>query len=195
MRHDVAVVILAGGEGSRIGGGKPLKRLAGERLIDRALRTAASWSDQIAVAVRDPRQVEWVNASVITDEPEIGGPLAGLVAALRFAAHSGRELLLTIPADTPFLPAELLDRLLSEMGECGCALASSGQQIHPVCGLWRTSAVEQVRSYLAGTRRSLKGFAELVGFREVEWPSQPFDPFFNINTEGDLARAEPRARH
>ena len=195
MRHDVAVIVLAGGEGVRIGGGKPLKTLAGERLIDRALRTAASWSDQIAVAVRDPAQVEWVNAPVVTDEPEIGGPLAGLVAALRFAAHSGRKLVLTIPADTPFLPADLLGRLRSEIGNCSCALASSGQQIHPVCGLWRTSVLKQVRSYLAGTRRSVKGFAELVGFREVEWPSEPFDPFFNINTEGDLARAEPRARH
>ena len=194
MSDDVAVVILAGGEGSRIGGAKPLKRLAGERLIDRALRTAASWSNQIAIAVRNPGQVEWVNAPVITDEPEIGGPLGGLVAALRFAAHSGRELVLTIPADTPFLPAELLDRLLSEMGECGCAIAASGGHLHPVCGLWRTSVLEQVRSYVAGTRRSLKGFAELVDFREVEWPSEPFDPFFNINTEGDLARAEPRAR-
>ena len=116
MRHDVAVIVLAGGEGVRIGGGKPLKTLAGERLIDRALRTAASWSDQIAVAVRDPAQVEWVNAPVVTDEPEIGGPLAGLVAALRFAAHSGRELVLTIPADTPFLPADLLGRLRSEIG-------------------------------------------------------------------------------
>ena len=48
------MVILAGGEGSRIGGGKPLMRLAGERLIDRALRTARGWSDLIAVAVRDP---------------------------------------------------------------------------------------------------------------------------------------------
>ena len=58
MSEDVAVVILAGGEGTRIGGGKPLRRLAGERLIDHALRTAHGWSNMVAVAVRDPGQME-----------------------------------------------------------------------------------------------------------------------------------------
>lgn len=193
MSEDVAVVILAGGEGTRIGGGKPLRRLAGERLIDHALRTADGWSNMVAVAVRDPGQMEWVNAPVIADEPNIGGPLAGLVAALRLAAKSGRAFVLTIPADTPFLPLDLLDRLRSEIAEGNCALASSGEQLHPICGLWRTSMLDQVATYLAGERRSLKGFATLIGFREVEWPSEPFDPFFNINTADELARAERRA--
>lgn len=192
MRHDVAIVILAGGEGRRIGGGKPLRRLAGERLIDRALRTARNWSDLIAVAVREPEQVEWVNAPVIIDELNIGGPLAGLVAALGFAARSGREFLLTIPADTPFLPSDLLDRLHFEIGKRSCALAASDGRLHPVCGLWRTSAVTRVDDYLAGQRRSIRGFAALIGFCKAEWPSEPFDLFFNINTIDDLARAEPR---
>jgi molybdopterin-guanine dinucleotide biosynthesis protein A len=194
MRSDVAVVILAGGEGSRIGGSKPLRRLAGERLIDRALRTARSWSDLLAVAVRDPAQVEWVNAPVITDEPNIAGPLAGLVAALRFAARSDRQFVLTIPADTPFLPSDLLDRLHSEIGEHSCALASSGGQIHPVCALWRPDALHRFASFVAGGRRSLKAFAALVGFREVEWPCEPVDPFFNINTADEMAAAERRAK-
>lgn len=193
MRVDVAVVILAGGEGRRIGGGKPLRRLAGERLVDRALRTARSWSDLVAVAVRDPAQVEWVNAPVITDERDIGGPLAGLVAALRFAGRSERQLVLTIPADTPFLPSNLLDRLHAEIGDRSCALASSGGQIHPVCGLWRTNAVQRLPAYLAGGRRSLKAFAALVGFSEVEWPCEPVDPFFNINTTDEMIEAERRA--
>jgi len=193
MMGDVAVVILAGGEGKRIGGDKPLRRLAGERLIDRALRSTRGWSDLIAVAVRDPTQVERVDVPIITDEPGIGGPLAGLVAALRFAALFERPFLLTIPADSPFLPSDLLDRLCSEIGDRNCALASSGEQIHPVCGLWRTNALHRVPSYLAGRRRSLKAFAALVGFCEVEWPCESVDPFFNINTTDELAQAEGRA--
>jgi molybdopterin-guanine dinucleotide biosynthesis protein A len=194
MSDDVAVVILAGGEGRRIGGGKPLKRLAGERLIDRALRTARGWSDLIAVAVRDPSQIERVNAQIITDEPGIGGPLAGLLAALTFAAGSGREFVLIIPTDTPFLPSDLLDRLHADIGDRSCAFATSGGHLHPVCGLWRTSAATRARDYLAGERRSLKAFAALVGCKKVEWPSEPFDPFFNINSEGDLTEVERRTR-
>lgn len=192
MSADLAVVILAGGEGSRIGGGKPLKRLAGERLIDRALRIAGRWSDLIAIAVREPAQVRPVNATLIADEPHVGGPLAGLAAALRFGAESDRAFVLTIPADTPFLPKDLADRLRSAIGEGECALACSGGQIHPACGLWRASALNLLATYLAGERRSLKGFAALVGFREVEWKSDPLDPFFNINTPDDLAEAETR---
>jgi molybdopterin-guanine dinucleotide biosynthesis protein A len=193
MRSKVAVVILAGGEGRRIGGEKPLRRLAGERLIDRALRTARSWSDLVAVAVRDPAQVDWVNAPIITDEPDIDGPLAGLEAALRFGARSGREFVLTIPADSPFLPPDLADRLCKEIGTRNCSIASSNGHLHPVCGLWRTSAARHVRDYLAGERRSVKAFAEFVGFEEVQWACEPFDPFLNINTADELARAEHRA--
>ena len=193
MRPNVAVVILAGGEGSRIGGAKPLQLLAGERLIDRALRQAAGWSNLVAIAVRDPAQVEPVHVPMIPDVPEIAGPLGGLAAALRFVGGGGAEFVLTIPTDMPFLPGDLLGRLFAAIGEHACALASSGGHVHPVCGLWRTSAVDRVDEYLAGGRRSLKGFAQMIGCRKVAWPVEPLDPFFNVNTAEELAHAERHA--
>lgn len=190
MRSDVAAVILAGGEGSRIGGNKPLLKLAGERLIDRAVRLARGWSEVIAVAVRDPAQVGHVDAPTIADDSTIEGPMGGLASALHFAADAGCTFGLTIPADMPFLPADLLDRLAAEIGGSACALASSGGHFHPVCGLWRTGALERLGDYLVGERRSLRGFADMVGYRAVEWAGEPLDPFFNINTADDLAAAE-----
>lgn len=192
MRRDVAVIILAGGEGRRIGGRKPLRRFDRDRLIDRALRAARSWSDLVALAVRDGAQVELVDAEIIQDDAGVEGPLAGLIAGLRFARTAGRSLVLTIPADMPFLPPDLVDRLLPAIGGQGCAIASSGGHLHPVCALWQTSAAEHFGSYLAGRRRSLKGFAALIGFREVEWATRPHDPFFNINSAADLAEAKRR---
>lgn len=193
MMSHLAVVILAGGEGRRIGGDKPLLMLAGERLIDRALRQARTWSDIIAVTARHPAQIEPLNATVIIDDQHIAGPLAGLVSALRFGAKAGRAFVLTTGADMPFLPRDLPGHLLSSIGDAGCAIPSSGGHIHPVCGLWRTSAVDQLPSYLDGGRRSLKGFATLVGFREVTWPHSTVDPFFNINMAEDLLEAQRRA--
>jgi molybdopterin-guanine dinucleotide biosynthesis protein A len=98
MRSDVAVVILAGGESRRIGGGKPLKQFAGERLIDSALRNARSWSSIAAVAVRGRAQVDPVNVPIVTDEPEFGrptgrsrfGPLLRLRFRLRIRPHDSR---------------------------------------------------------------------------------------------------------
>ena len=192
MRDDVAVVILAGGEGKRIGGDKPLRILAGERLIDRALRNAFRWSTLVAVAVRDPAQVEPVAVPAIADRHDIAGPVAGLLSALRFGAELDCRQVLTIPADMPFLPPDLVSRLRLAIGEIGCALASSSGHVHPVCGLWRVSALDRSEEYLASGRRSLRGFAELVGCVPVDWAAEPFDPFFNINTAQELTEAKRR---
>jgi molybdopterin-guanine dinucleotide biosynthesis protein A len=191
MRNDVAVVILAGGEGRRIGGGKPLRTFAGERLIDRAVTLARSWSDGVAIAVRDRSQVGSVPVDLISDQ-DVPGPLGGLISGLKFAARERREFLLAIPADMPFLPPDLLDLLGQAIGDLRCALAASGGQLHPVCGLWRADAIDRAAGYAAAGRRSLKGFAEVVGFVAVAWPSEPVDPFFNINTSDDLAEAARR---
>lgn len=192
LSNDTAVVVLAGGDGSRIGGNKPRLTLAGERLIERTLRQALTWSDAVAVSIRHPAQVEPLDAQLITDAEDVAGPLAGLVSALRFGARSRREFVLTTAVDMPFLPQDLPDRLLEAIGDMVCAIPSSCGQLHPVCSLWRTSAAEKLEDYLSGAQRSLKGFATLVGFREVDWPCEPFDLFFNINTSDELLEAQRR---
>jgi molybdopterin-guanine dinucleotide biosynthesis protein A len=188
---DVAVVVLAGGEGSRIGGRKPLRRLGGERLIDRAVRLARRWSDCVAVAVRDPAQLPDLDARLMQDNP-VEGPLGGLIAALGLARAAGKPLLLVIPADTPFLPDNLLARLREGLGRDGCVLASSGGRVHPVCSLWRAEVVPRASGYIETGRRSLRGYAEFVGMGTIEWPAEPRDPFFNINSAEDLEVAEKR---
>ena len=187
MSARFAIVVLAGGEGRRIGGGKPLRRLGGETLIARAVRTAEGWSDLVRIAVRGPAQVPW---DTIRDDPRIAGPLGGLAAGLRFARTAGRKALLALPCDMPFLPASVPERLAAEIGEECAAVAVSGGEIHPICALWRVEALEGLDSYLATGRRSLRGFAEAVGYAAVEWPTEPFDPFYNVNNEEDLKNAE-----
>jgi molybdopterin-guanine dinucleotide biosynthesis protein A len=185
-----AVVVLAGGEGRRIGGGKPLRRLAGETLVARAVRTARGWSDEVRVAVRDEAQVEGVDVTLLHDDPEIEGPLAGIAAALRFARARGDVAVLTITCDSPFLPEDLATRFAAAIGDRAVAVAASGGRIHPACALWRVAALDGLPAYLATGRRALGGFAEAVGYVEVEWPAVPVDPFFNVNSAGDLERAE-----
>ncbi|HET8750196.1 MAG TPA: molybdenum cofactor guanylyltransferase [Sphingomicrobium sp.] len=190
MSTDTAIVVLAGGDGSRIGGSKPLRRLAGERLIDRALRLALGWSDTVAIALRDPAQARDVDARFLIDVPRVEGPLAGLITAMEYARDSDTPFVLTIPADMPFLPTDLLQRLRSAIGASACAMARSGGHFHPVCGLWAVSALDSLDLYLETGRRSLKGFAETVGFVAVEWRIERSDPFFNVNDRADLHAAE-----
>jgi molybdopterin-guanine dinucleotide biosynthesis protein A len=171
----VRIVILAGGAGRRIGGGKPLRMLGGETLLARALTLARSWSDEVLIA--DGK----------TDVLGLEGPLGGVAAALGLDGD-----VLTIPCDMPFLPADLPERL--GRTSAPAAVAESGGRLHPVCALWRAHAGESLAAYAASGRRSLHGFAEAVGYEAVAWRTDPFDPFFNVNDANDLARAEAMLR-
>ena len=180
-----AVLILAGGEGSRIGGDKPLRTLGGRTLLDRAIDRASRWSDCVAIAARDAAQVGDTRLRVLLDPPGLEGPLGGLASAQRLE----RPTVLTIPCDMPFLPDDLSERLAEALAGRGAALAASGGHVHPVCALWRSDALARLAVYAASGRRSLIGFAETVGYAAVEWPG---DPFFNVNSLEDLAEAEAR---
>lgn len=189
----IAAVILAGGEGSRIGGDKPMRLLGQTTLLDRAIDYASGLSDTVAVAVRD-QQLGDTRVAIIRDDPTIDGPLAGLVAALHFAHNEGADAVLTLPTDMPFLPPELANRLAEGLASNRAAIARSGGHLHPVCGLWLTAALDFVPEYLASGRRSLRGLAETVGYAVVDWPTDPEDPFFNINTSADLVEAKRRTQ-
>jgi len=173
-----------------MGGNKPLRMLGGVSLLDRAIAYANRLTSLSAIAVRREGQAGNVEIPLLRDDAEIEGPLAGLVTALRFARDEGADAVLTIPADMPFLPLDLAERLSGGLVRTGAAIASSGGHLHPVCGAWSVGALDLIPAYLACGKRSLKGFAEKVGCVAVDWPIEPVDPFFNINSAQDLARAE-----
>jgi molybdopterin-guanine dinucleotide biosynthesis protein A len=184
-RGGVAVLVLAGGEGRRLGGGKPLRRVGKRTLLDHAIERGQQWSDTVAVAAKSADQVGHCDLPVLIDQPGIGGPLAGLASARLL----GCPLVLTIPCDMPFLPDDLMVRLTAALGNEGASLASSGGRIHPVCGLWRRESLMQLPAYFATGRRSIMGFAEVIGHATVGWDG---DWFVNVNTPIDLAQAERR---
>ncbi len=179
------IVILAGGEGRRIGGSKPLRRIGGKSLIDIAADRARSWSDRIAVSARSADQVPGARHPVLLDPAGLEGPLAGLAAALKTAG----DRVLTIPCDMPFLPDDLPERLEAALGDREAALAASEGQVHAVCGLWRTRVLPRLYEYASTGRRSMIGLAEVVGFVAVEWPDSLL---FNVNDPAGLAEAERR---
>lgn len=191
MSAKTAVVVLAGGEGRRMGGGKPLRAYGEATLVAHAVALARRWSPLVAVAVRAPGQVAGqVDAPLVLDDPGLGGPIAGLAAALAFAREQGADRLLTIPCDAPRLPDDLLARLSAALdGGAEVAVPASGGDLHPDCALWRVEAAERLEPYLAGGGSSLRGFAAACGMDRVEWPDK--GAFANANTPQDLAALQP----
>lgn len=176
-----------------MGGAKPLRRLGQTTLVGRALALARTYSRDVAVAVRDGAQVaRAVDAPLLLDDPAIEGPLAGLASALRFAARRGADCVLTLPCDSPCLPPDLATRLRGALTDSRpVAMGQSAGRMHPVCAVWRVETLDALPAYLATGRRSLGGFAAVVGMTAVDWPYAEFDPFANANTPGELAALQP----
>ena len=196
MRLHMAVVVLAGGEGRRMGGEKPRMAWGRTTLIGHALAQARALGRDVAVAVREERQVEGdVEARLLLDEPAIEGPLAGLASALGFARGIGADCVLTLPCDAPRLPSDLAERLVVGLGSgFDVAVARSDGRLHPTCALWRATARDALPAYLATGRRSLNGFAATLGMSPVDWSAMGGDRFANANTPEELATLQPLAR-
>ena len=186
----IPVIIAAGGDGSRLGGDKPNRLLAGERLIDRALIQARNWSCDIAVALRAETALALPpTIPTLTDAETNGGPLSALANALSYGVQQRASHVLLIACDMPFLPRNLLTTLLA-YADNGAVIAKSDERLHPACSLWPATAVHSLNDYAATGRRSLLGLAERIGFVTAEWSAIPIDPFFNINSNEDLRMAE-----
>lgn len=188
---NILPAILAGGEGRRMGGAKPLRPWGEASLVVNALRLASAAGEAPILVLRRPDQAGELPARIVLDRPDVEGPLGGLAAALGEARRMGRDAVLTLPCDMPLLPADLGARLAERLEGEPRALAAApraGDQIHPVCALWRTGSLDRLEAYLASGRRSLHGFATACEALIVDWPQDCEPLFANANTPEELAQ-------
>lgn len=190
-------LVLAGGLARRMGGGdKALIEIGGRTILDRVLETLRPQCKAIILnANGDPSRFAAFGLPVIPDDiPDFAGPLAGILAGLDWMAKNapGTEWMVSVPGDCPFLPHDLVRRLHAARLEAGepLACARSGEWRHPVAGLWQVALRDDLRRAL--TQEGLHKIEVWTGRHGVaiaEWPDRPFDPFFNVNTPEDRARA------
>lgn len=194
MSGGVVAVVLAGGAGQRMGGGKPLRAWGETTLLARALVLAGGYASQIAVAAREVDQLGvGVDAPILLDRPDVPGPLAGLTSALAFARARGAARVQLLACDMPALPADLARRLSGALASgAAVALPASNGRLHPVCGLWSIEVEPMLTQYLAQGRSSLRGLAETAGLMVADWGVIVPDPFVNLNTLAELQAQQPR---
>lgn len=192
----IAGLILAGGQSRRFGGDKSQAKLGGRRLCDWVARRAGPLVDSLYLnAPKSPNSGVCATLPLIPDAPGGHlGPLAGVYAGLRWLeTHpSGVCWLATFPVDSPFFPDDLVSRLLGAVGARGLpAVASGSGRLHPAFALWPVSIISELDDFLhvAGGRKMM-AFLEQVDAVPVSFEDRPFDSFFNINSQVDLAYAE-----
>lgn len=187
-------VILSGGLARRMGGGdKPRLLLGGETILSRVVARLGPQVDRIAInANGDPARFADLGLPVIPDSIDgYPGPLAGVLAGLDWAAAQGAREIVTAAGDTPFFPRDLVDRLTEAARDAGAliALSATAEGRHPTFGLWPVALRDDLRTALEGGLRKVVSWTDSHGAATAEFSGWP-DPFFNVNTPGDLAEAE-----
>ena len=198
MTTNIPGVLLAGGLARRMGGGdKPMRQIAGRTILDRVIARLKPQCDGLIInANGDPARFAAFGLPVVADSvADFPGPLAGILAALDWAAANRPEvsLVLSAAADCPFLPRDLVSRLYRALTEQNAqlAVAASDGQSHPVIGLWSVALRNELRhSLVVEDIRKIDRWTARYRLATVTWPTKPLDPFFNANTVEDIAEAD-----
>jgi molybdenum cofactor guanylyltransferase len=191
-------LVLAGGLARRMGGGDKARIHIGKAtILERVLSRLAPQCIQVIInANGDPARFADTGLAVVADSvPGFAGPLAGILAGLDWTAENvpGCEWLASVPGDCPFLPKDFVVRLheARAAADLPLACARSGEWRHPVAGLWPVSLREDLRHALSSEGlRKIEVWTERHGIALASWADAPVDPFFNVNTPDDAARAE-----
>lgn len=197
-RAHVLGVVLAGGMSRRFGGGdKGLADLGGRPVLSHVVARFGPQVGRLLLNVNgDASRFARFDLPTISDAENPGlGPLSGILAALDWQeAHAPDCVAIaTVSADVPFIPTDLVAQLDARRGE-GVAIAVSGGRRHPTTALWPTSARDVVAGALVRRDLSVNALTQRLNAVAVEFPMRnigdaSIDPFFNINTQDDLAIA------
>ena len=190
---DTIGVILAGGLSSRMGGGdKGLLALGGVSLLGRVkVRLGKQMDAVILNANGDPSRFEGLGVPVVNDTiAGFAGPLAGVLAGMDHAAREGATHIVTVAADTPFFPRDLVARF-DETDENLCMAVTPdperGSARHPTFGKWPVALRDDLREALNDGVRKVVQWTKPHGDVNVECAAYPFAPFFNVNDAEDMA--------
>jgi molybdopterin-guanine dinucleotide biosynthesis protein A len=186
-------VILAGGRSSRMGGGdKCLLPLDGRPLLAHVLERVSTQASAILInSNSEPELFAEFGWPVLADiMPGYHGPLAGLMTGMFWVTKTQPSAthLVSVSCDTPFLPSDLVQRLVAGLGDADIAIACDKTGGHPVIGLWPVTLADRLAHDMM--ERDIRGVYEwLHGFRvrEIAFDAEHFR---NLNTRDELARAD-----
>ena len=197
----IAGVILAGGLARRMGGGdKALLQVGGTSLLTRVIARLSPQVDDIVLnANGDPARFAGFGLPVVADTVDgFAGPLAGVLAGLRWAAERGYTHVASAAGDTPFFPDNLVASLAQALQTENQPIAMAATQDpqrglseHPTFGLWPVALADNLEESLTvGNMRKVIVWTSRHGCARAVFDEGDKFPFFNVNTPEDIVEAE-----
>ena len=192
----VTGVILAGGEARRMGGrDKGLIEISGRPMIEFIIDAFKPQVDTLLInANRNEERYAGYGHAVIADElTGFNGPLAGMASCLRVVST---EYMATLPCDSPFVPADLVDRLYRQLvvDDAEISVAHNGERLQPVFSLMKSSLIDSLQSYLASGERKIDRWYARHRMTETDFSDRP-ETFININTPEEIEEIERSLSH
>lgn len=190
MIDDCTAIILAGGDSQRMGSDKAELKLGEQTLLQRVAATMRQVFPSVIVSVRQPRS--GIALPQVCDEPDVGGPLAGVLAAL---AAVRTPWIFVVACDMPFVAPALVE-LLGRYRD-GYQAVVPVVQGHPqtLAAYYAESCLDAMRAQpAAGANRSLRAVlgslqVRYVGEAELVQADPGLRSFFDLDTPGDVAIA------
>ena len=188
------LVILAGGQSRRFGGGyKTLNKFNNISILDRIIQNFKKLEVEIVLnANSNEDQFLKTGLHLIKDELEnFQGPLAGIYSSMKWVLENRKniEWIFTSPSDTPFLNKSLVNKFLSTNynNKTNIVIAKSSNKTHPVIGFWHISLIKSLEEFLAKDNRKIMHWVEGQNYEILNFENK--NNFFNINTQADLEEA------
>ncbi|MDY7115224.1 molybdenum cofactor guanylyltransferase MobA [Halomonas sp. SSL-5] len=188
-QHDLTGLILAGGQGRRMGGvDKGLVPFAGRPLVAHVRERLEGKVAELLVNANRSLDAYGEFADRVIEDAEAGyqGPLMGIYSGLRAART---PWLLVVPCDTPALPDDLVARLMAGIGEADIAVAGDGERLHPVVALIRTDLADDLAAALAAGERKIDRWYARHAWVRVDF-AEGEGAFANLNTLDEKRRLE-----
>ncbi|MES2580679.1 MAG: molybdenum cofactor guanylyltransferase MobA [Pseudomonadota bacterium] len=195
LNNFVSAIVISGGRATRMGGvDKGLIKLQNQPLIQHVIKRLTPQVDEVLInANREISQYQAFAYPVLQDiHADFIGPLAGFSLGLQYAKYGH---LLTVPCDSPLLPLDLAQRLLTHLTEknADIAVASSDGNAYPVFSLCKKTVLPSLNQYLALGERRVSAWQKSLRYIEVDF-SDHSDAFINLNTADDLAALESKLK-
>lgn len=188
---DITGIILAGGQGCRMGQGKAFLPWGPLTLIEHVIETLRPLVDELIVAAKDTRPFRHLNVRVIEDLMPDAHALGGLYTGLKAASH---DLCFVCGCDAPFLNPSLIRFLAQQADGYALVIPKTRHGLQPLHAVYTTSALPTIKAQLHNQQWALQALVSKLSAKVVEPEAvHRFDPeelsFFNVNTPKDLAQA------
>jgi len=195
--HNILGAILAGGQSKRMGKDKLFLELNNKKLIEHTIDKVKKYLKKIIIITNQDNEFFFKNNLTTVKDCIEGqlGPLVGILTAMKWAKEnlSKCSWIATFPCDTPFFPESIIKSFIEESKkkESLILCASSHGRKHNIFGLWSLDLYDKLENDLINKKiRKVQDWTEKNKIKNLEFKFIDYDPFFNINTEEDLAFAK-----